>query len=241
MLPTCSNYLAKLLFLSGFVVISAHAGDNTTPQNNDFSQEAATPHALSPTQISVIRMVGRNILAAKKSGQEDGSDKAQLDNLKNTVDQLISVQINSQSVITPVSEQAAQTQDRQQTSKLNKRDSEARDTAFTHAKDFSKKLRQQNESRMALTAQSPELEAHSAGLPVGTQRAAMFQKWADKLDDALAQDDHTRMTKLIGLRMQLQSVDGQVSEAPYNRGTPTLQAMPSGYTKPTDSDTKNKE
>lgn len=220
-----SNLLEKLLPLAIVSVMPAYAADRVMPQDNRAIQHESAMRELSPVQINAIRLVGRHILTAKKSGQEDATDNAELLNLRAKVDDLIAtdIQLNVQQSITP------QGQQNNEPRSLGKRNLATRDNALTSARTLSNKMRSHATSRMALADQADELSSKSAGLPIGKQRAEMFGKWADKLDAALADDGSGRLTKLQALRTQLQSTDGKISAAPTNRGTPTLQAMPSGF------------
>lgn len=232
-----SNALEKLLLLATVSVMPAYAADRVMPQNNRAIQNESAMRELSPVQINAIRLVGRHILTAKRHSQEDGIDKAQLESLRGSLDQLISadVSLNTQSAITP------QGQENTEQRKLIKRNLATHDAAFNSAKSLSQQLRGHGESKIVTDTQSEALSTHSAGLPIGKQRAEMFEKWADKLDAALADDGSGRLVKLQALRTQLQSTDGKISAAPINHGTPTLQAMPSGYVPMTTQDTGNPE
>ena len=83
---------------------------------------------------------------------------------------------------------------------------------------------------------APDADTRSAGLPVGAQRARLFERWAQQLDAALADGNPDGPAQLRALQAQLQSRQRGLSEAPLTHGTPTLQAMPAGFV-PAESNT----
>ena len=90
-------------------------------------------------------------------------------------------------------------------------------------------MRNRSEIKAAQARGTPEADTRSAGLPIGEQRARLFERWASKLDAALSEGNKDRIGQLRELRDQLRATKGSLSETPVTHGTPTLQAMPAGY------------
>ncbi|TDP78732.1 hypothetical protein EV672_11710 [Aquabacterium commune] len=220
----CTAALLALFSLLSF----AHAETTTTQPFNVPQTSITAARGLSPEQIAAIRKVGRNVLAAKKSGQEDGSDAAQLASLRASVDALITANL------APENRAAIAAQDLSNGGEPRGRRARAdgRESARAQARALVSQLRQRSEIKSAQFRSSSEAQVHSAGLAIGEQRARLFERLAQKLDVALTDDGVNRASHLRELRTQLEASFGGVSEAPLNHGTPTLQAMPSGYVAP---------
>ncbi|MFX8429706.1 hypothetical protein ABTL63_19220, partial [Acinetobacter baumannii] len=81
-----------MLFLSASSAPALHAAERT------LTQAVLVPvketHALNPAQITAIRSISRNVLAAKKSSTEDGTDAAQLASLRSSLDALIATDLD---------------------------------------------------------------------------------------------------------------------------------------------------
>ncbi len=220
--PRLQNWI-PVMSLAVLSAVSVHAAEIATSK----APVSATKevHALNPVQIAAIRGISRNVLAAKKSGAENGDDAAQLASLRSSVDALIAADLDA-ARDTPITVQGQESNEQR---KVREKVVSLRQAARTEASGLVTQLRQRSERKKAVSQDSPEADAHSAGLPVGEQRARMFEQWAQKLDAALADGNDRRTVQLRELREQLQAKQSGVVEAPYPRGTPTLQAMPADY------------
>lgn len=196
----------------------AHAAAGDAP-----NATTAPARGLAPAQVAAIRAIGRNVLAAKKSAVDDPADAEQLGKLRAAVDTLIASELDAkmQAPITAQGEGASGL------SPAHAAAIELRETARTDARILAGQLRQ----RGKLIAQRVQLggvsESKSAGMQMGSQRAQLFDRAAQKLDAALAANDSERVVQLHALRDQLQAGPGRLVDAPLTHGTPTLQAMPS--------------
>lgn len=220
------NALRACLTAILFSTMHVHAADRITPVDNRKHQNESVLHALSPVQMNVIRSVGRHILTAKRHSQDGVADNEQLAILREGIDRLISAEgsLSAQSVIT------LHAQDKNEQVATRNQNKLSRDTALNQARQLSQQLRSHHQFAKAMSEDQPAAEhTLSAGLPIGKQRAEMFEKWADKLDAALADDEGERLTKLQMLKAQLQSTDANQLIAPIEHGAPTLQAMPSDF------------
>jgi hypothetical protein len=201
-------------------------------QRDGAAPPVASPETrpLSPAQLNGIRCISRNVLAAKHSGTEEGSDAAQLASLRASLDQLIAADLdagNRASITLQGQESAEQRRTIDRVTRL-------RDTARADARAMAAQLRERSEIQTARVRVAPEDQTRSNGLPIGEQRARMFERWANKLDAALSDGNPERAEQLQTLREQLSASQGRLSEAPLNRDTPTLQAVPAGFVPPGD-------
>lgn len=196
----------------------AHAAAGDAP-----NATTAPARGLAPAQVAAIRAIGRNVLAAKKSAVDDPADAEQLGKLRAAVDTLIASELDAK-MQAPIT---AQGDEAPGLSPARAAALDLREPARTDARALAGQLRQRA-GRMASRAQSGgESEPKSAGFPVGSQRAQLFERMAQKLDAALAANDPERVAQLHALRDQLQAGPGRLVDAPLTHGTPTLQAMPS--------------
>ncbi|MBT0960255.1 hypothetical protein [Denitromonas iodatirespirans] len=221
--------LTALLALLSLAATSAYAAER--PAQAPAAAREAAVRTLSPAQITAIRAVGRNVLAAKKSAAEDGADAAQLSRLRASLDAVIAADLDPRNR-TPITvqgeESGAQRKARQRVASL-------RESARADARAVAAQLRSRGELKAAHARSAPEQDTRSAGLPIGEQRARLFERWTQKLDAALADDGAQRVVQLRELQEQLRPTKGRVSEAPLTHGTPTLQAMPAGFMPPGNS------
>jgi hypothetical protein len=180
---------------------------------------------LSTDQLSSIRAVSRNVLAAKKSGIEDSTDVDQLKKLRATLDQLIASELDPKNRL-PITVQGQENGEQRR-----KRDGveNLRRTARSDASALATNLRQRGERKAAQARDVGGEQMRSAGLPIGEQRAQLFERWSQKLDLALGENIDDRAGELLSLRKQLGSTFGGLTASPTTRGTPTLQAMPSSF------------
>ena len=192
----------------------------------------AAPQGLNAGQLSAIRLVGRQVLAAKHSAeQDDGSDTAQLARLRSALDKLIAAELDPANR-TPITVQGQESTDQRS---RRERTLGLRDAARADAKAVTSQLRSRGELVRSRARGSDREDVRSAGMPVGEQRAELFERWSRKLDAAIEGSPAARAGKLRELRQELQATkglkgtQGGLSEAPLSHGTPTLQAMPAGY------------
>jgi hypothetical protein len=224
--------MAVLLGFSSNHVFSAPA---TRP-----SEEAATePSArgLRSSELMAIRRISQHVLAAKKSGVEDGDDAAQLAALRAGVDQLIAAEVEAedQSHITN------QVKDAELPSGRKEKAISLRNTARSNLRAVTEQLRNRNAQRVALARRGAQDDKFSGGLPIGAQRARLFERLTQKLDAALADGSATRQGQLLALRDQLHGAQDSVGDAPLTHDTPTLQAMPWDFVPPKNSDTAKEQ
>jgi len=217
------TYAALLASLS--LALPVHAAERTEQVSTTAASEART---LTPAQLTAIRGISRNVLAAKKSGPEDGADAAQLASLRASLDQLMADDIAPKNR-PPVTLQGQESGEQRTT---RERVASMREAARTDARAMAAQLRHRGELKAAHARSQPEQDTLSAGMPIGEQRARLFERWAQKLDAALAEDNADRAAGLAALREQLRATHGSVSNAPIRRGTPTLQAMPASFVPP---------
>lgn len=214
--------LATALALMAPAALAAAPGLAKAPAD-DAPNAAAPARGLAPVQVAAIRAIGRNVLAAKKSAVEDPADAEQLGRLRATVDTLIATELDLK-IRVPIT---AQGQASASQGQENAATVELRETARTDARAHAGQIRQRGELMASRAQSGGDTETKSAGLPVGSQRAQLFERMAQKLDTALAANNPDRVAQLYALRDQLQAGPGRLADAPLTHGTPTLQAMPS--------------
>lgn len=209
---------------------SVHAAERASTQAALGTPKEA--HALNPAQIAAIRSISRNVLAAKKSGADDGTDAAQLASLRASLDQLVDANLAPQNRMPITLQEQEGTEQRKSREKI----SNLRESARTDARAVAAQMRRRGEGQISQARSISEGETLSAGMPVGEQRAHLFQRLAQKLDAALVDDGVDRSNELRVLRDQLNATHGSLSNAPLSHGTPTLQAMPAGFVPPKNND-----
>ncbi len=209
---------AALVFMTPAALAATPALANTA------ADDAAAPaRGLAPAQIAAIRAIGRNVLAAKKSAVEDPADAAQLSKLRIAVESLLAAELDPENHA-PLTVQGAESASQGQAQAAA---AVRRDTARTDARALAGQMRQRGELMASHAQSGDETETKSAGMPVGSQRAQLFERMAQKLDTAVAANNPDRLAQLHALRDQLQTGPGRLVEAPLTHDTPTLQAMPS--------------
>lgn len=191
----------------------------------------AAARSLAPAQLTAIRGIGRNVLSAKKSGGEDSADATELASLRASLDALIAADLDPRNG-TPITVQGQETGEQR---KAREEAASLRQSTRADARALAAQLRSRGEVKAAQARSTSEAETRSAGLPIGEQRARLFERWAQKLDAALAEDNEDRIGQLRELRDQLRATKGSVNEAPLTHGTPTLQAMPADFVPPKNS------
>lgn len=214
--------LATLMALMSLSMLSAQAAEH---DSSTVMGKEGVAHTLSPVQLNAIRAVGRHVLAAKKSGSDDPTDAEQLTRLRSTLDTLIAVDQDPKNRI-PITVQGQESNEQR---KKREHIAVLRESVRADARALATQLHKRSEMKAVLAQTTPEKETRSAGLPIGDQRARLFDRWAAKLDTTLAENNAERLSQLRELRDQLRPIRSGVSEAPAAPGTPTLQAMPAGY------------
>lgn len=212
----------RLNILGGVLLAATSVAHAQAPETQSTADAAAVAHGLAPAQIAAIRAIGRNVLAAKKSAVEDPADAEQLTKLRAAVESLIAVELDPKNRA-PITIQGTASASQ---SPAHAAAATRRDTARTDARALAGQIRQRGELMASRAQSGGESETKSAGLPVGGQRAQLFERMAQKLVAALAANDSDRVAQLHALRDQLQAGRGRLVDAPLTP-TPTLQATPS--------------
>ncbi len=189
---------------------------------DDAPNATAPARGLTPAQVTAIRAISRNVLAAKKSAVDDPADVEQLVKLRAAVDTLIATELDAK-MRAPIT---AQGEEAPGLSPARAAALDLRETVRTDARALAGQLRQRAGLMASRVQAGGVSETKSAGMPMGNQRAQLFDRAAQKLDAALAANDSERVAQLHALRDQLQAGPGRLVDAPLTRGTPTLQAMP---------------
>lgn len=221
-----SYYLKLITALAVLSTTIAHADERVASQSSAAGEEVAQ-RPLTPAQVNAIRFVARGVLAAKKVGQEDASDFDQLNRLRSMLDRLIAMDMGPQNPVLL----AVQGQESSEQRDMREKNDKLRETIRSDARALAVHLR--SHAELKASRASSEDETRSAGMPVGEQRARLFERLSQKLEAALADDAMDQGGQLIALREQLHSTKS-LSDLPLTHGTPTLQAMPAGYVPPMD-------
>ena len=208
------------LFCIFMPVFKAQADPTVTPAK---TIEAFSARSLPPEKLYAIRAIGSNILQAKRNTVDNPTDTGQLTKLRTLVDQLIAVESTSSSVISlNLSGNSTNTQAAEPADLVKQRED-----LRTAARDASGQLHYRASS---LGSQAKSVASadgsRSAGFPVGQQRGKLFERWANQLDEALADGNPNRLAQLYALRNQIQAKHNGVIDTPTTPATPTLQAMP---------------
>jgi hypothetical protein len=221
----CRPRLPMLLVLTA--LSTAHHGGHAAEPSPPAAQ------VLAPDQLDAIRSISRSVLAAKKSGTDNPADGVQLAGLRAVLDQLLAAEFdpNNQSPITAKSSQGPTAIGAK--APVNASRAQAQSQALV----VLEQLRQRaagapiSQSTSVFAVRSDSTEVTSGGLPVGEQRSRAFERWATKLEAAIAPDNPNRGVQLWQLREQLKP-SKQLPDAPVARRTPSLQAMPAGFVSP---------
>ena len=225
-LPSGSISLATVSLVLAGLSTQSLAAETGAAANVSAAQVTETaPRALSPTQLSAIRSLGRNVLVARKSGGVDTADAEQLARLRTTVNALITVDLEPS--IRAGSSMEAQEGGEQRVSR--ERIAVLRDSTRADARALAAQLRQRG-GLLASRARSGS-DTASAGARLAGQRAQVFERVADKLDTALSGAEPDRVARLTELRDQIAPRSTHLLDAPH-LSTPTLQAMPSDSATP---------
>lgn len=179
-------------------------------------------HALPTQKLDAIRLIGRNVLLAKRSWEDEAVDKAQVAQLRSTVDQLIATETQTfQTNSIELEKKGTAVSSIHQAS-----DETKRKAARNHAWTMVAKLREGGSLLHSKTKAPAKIEVYSGGLPVGQQRGRLFEKWADKLEATLDDNNPQRLAQLKDLRERLKPEKHGIVEAPLIHETPTFQAIP---------------
>lgn len=226
------------VLLAALAATTLQAAERPSVQPGNSAAAEAAARSLSPAQINAIRAIGRGVLAAKKSGVEDAADAEQLSQLRASLDRVIAADLEPQnrSALTAHgqggSEKAAEPPGDKDGDKKAAHEQGARsrqglrESARADARSLASQLKNRGEWQASRLRAMPQDDILSAGMPIGKQRAQLFERWASKLNTALADDGPDRQDQLLALREQLRGARGRPSATPMGRGTPTLKAMP---------------
>ena len=187
----------RLNILGGVLLAATSVAHAQAPEPQPTADAAAVAHGLAPAQLTVIRAIGRNVLAAKKSAVEDPADAEQLTKLRAAVESLIAVELDPKNRA-PITLQGTESASQ---SPAHAAAATRRDTARTDARALAGQMRQRGELMASRAQSGGETETKSAGLPVGGQRAQLFERMAQKLDAALAANNPERVVQLHALRV----------------------------------------
>ncbi|WP_018079024.1 hypothetical protein [Thiobacillus denitrificans] len=214
--PNRTQLLAAAVLVISLPVHAAPPDANAEPAPKTSVRE------LAPAQLSAIRAIGRNVLAAKKSAVDDPADAEQLGSLRTAVNTLVAAELNADDRAS-ITVQGGEAPTRPQAHALA---AEQRNTARADARALAAQLRQHGGVLASRALAGVDSGTASAGLPVAGQRAQLFDRLAQKLDAALADGEPERLAKLLDLQQQLSPSTNRLRDAPPV-ATPTLQAMPS--------------
>ena len=219
------THCTTVLLALSILLPLAHAETSAPKPSNASPISPTAARGLSPEQISAIRKVGRNVLAAKRSGADDATDVQQLAQLRAAVSQVVAADLEpkSRSVLS-----ASVQNDMQKADKSAESDARpphaSRIAARGNARALVAQLKSRGEWKSSRSV--PQDDTLSAGMPIGKQRAQLFERWSEKLGNALADEGPDGQRELLALHQQLQGELGRPSDVPAGRGTPTLKAMP---------------
>lgn len=197
--------------------------------------DKAVLRALAPAQINAIRIASRSVLAAKKGAPDDPTDAEHLALLRASVDRLIAADLAPGYPITLEGQESVD----QRKSRLSTADRQ--ETSHRGAQALAVQLRGRADVINAQGSSADTGATASGGLPIGAQRARIYERLAQKLDTAIADGQTDRIGQLMDLKRQLQSTQGTVSSTALDRGTPTIQAMPASYVAPAAPNLPSKE
>jgi hypothetical protein len=188
----------------------------------DSTAKNSISHGLPPEKLEAIQLIGRYVLQAKNTAQDDTVNKEQFLLLKATVDKLIAVEIQpAQAGKIHLNNNASSPS----VAQPNTNDAE-KTSARTHAWDVVTRLRQDAGHLQRQGKHAPKQEVYSAGFPVGEQHGRLFDHWADTLGATLDNNNPNRISQLIALQNQLKIGNPDIVAVPITRQTPTIQAMP---------------
>lgn len=214
-----------IFWLSAAAVVPANAqGADVGAASNLRS----VSQGLNPGQLNAIRAVGRNVLAAKHSASsaDEVDDLAQVNRLRSLLDKLLASEFDPANMIVAAEQEREPNDQRGRREKL----AGARASIRLEARDLAMQFRRKAERRTAHTDSA--FASTSAGMPIGQQRAVLFERWSQQLNDALAAEGPIKVEKLRELRQALRPTvglngpRGGLTDGPLTYGTPTLQAMP---------------
>ena len=174
------------LLLATFIVQAEPTSDLS---DNDHSKSI---HALAPEKLAAIRLIGRNVLLAKKNGSDEPANKEQLLQLRATVDKLIAAEAPSlpSSGISLANKAPPQSVSQQDIDKATRK------AARTHAWEVAAILRQEAGQLHSKTKAPAKHEEFSAGFPIGEQHGRLFERWANKLEATLDDNNTNRIAQL---------------------------------------------
>lgn len=184
--------------------------------------ENGAKHTLPPEKLETIRLIGRNVLQAKNIAKQESSDKAQLNQLRSTLEKLIAVETPiSRTGVLSLSNKATATPGTQQIVVPS-----ARKADHTQAWDEISKLRQKAGQLHRQKNKPAKAEIYSSGFPIGEQHGRLYDELADKLETILNSNSTDRVAQLSALRDRLNTKKQAAVSASLTPETPTAQASP---------------
>lgn len=218
-----TNIWPIMRITSVLIVATLGAVTSTGAQQAGGKHDGDGPRrGLAPEHLQVVRAVSQNVLMAKARSTADLFDNQRLERLRATINQLLAAEFDPQN-------QGLVTVEGQETKDQRKSRSviaERRAKAHADGREVSREIRERARRNGSRAQGGQTTDAVSGGYSVEHQRARLFERWADKLDAALADNNPERVPQLLALRGQLQPNKGGLIDAPLTYSTPTLQAMP---------------
>lgn len=209
---------AALFVMAAF----AQAAEPDVAPTSGATGKPAAQRQLSPEQLTAIRTIGRNVLAAKRQAAEETTDTAQLATLRASVDSVLASDLDP-AMRTPITVEGEETDTQRH---ARERIHGRRNAIHADARAVAAQLRSHGESQLSRAGAAPEDEPRSAGFPIGGQRGHLFERLSRDLDAALAEEGPERVARLQALRVKLHPSTESLVQAPSPRGTPTWQIVP---------------
>ncbi|PKM36434.1 MAG: hypothetical protein CVV06_11105 [Gammaproteobacteria bacterium HGW-Gammaproteobacteria-10] len=208
----------RILLCLLLAAFTAHADSKSAVQ----TEENTLSHALPPEKLDAIRLIGRNVLQAKNIAKQESSDKAQLNQLRSTLEKLIAVETPiSRTGVLSLFNKATATPGTQQIVVPS-----ARKADHTQAWDEISKLRQKAGQLHRQKNKPAKAEIYSSGFPIGEQHGRLYDELADKLETILNSNSTDRVAQLSALRDRLNTKKQAAVSASLTPETPTAQASP---------------
>lgn len=222
---------------SGCVLTDAVAQVAKNDGNPAATSPASPPSRtlISPVQLSVIRGISRNVLAAKKNRTANNEDVVQLAELRTELDALIAAELEAEDHKTTPVEPNSGASVRRENMDASAQGPIPPRMAAMHAagRDLASKLnrRAKRKNQFHLSRPDSDLTGNEKllnGFPLTEQRTHLFDRWGKSLDAALAAEDADRVVQLQNLRNSLNAVKEAAYMATPIDDTPTFRTMRRG-------------
>jgi len=208
----------RILLCLLLAAFTTHADSKSVSQ----TEENRDSHALTPEKLDAIRLIGRNVLQAKKIAKQEPSDKEQLNQLRTSLDTLIAAEAPVlRSGVLSISSKTAAPPGTQQIAVPS-----VRKAAHTQAWDEVSELRQKAGHLHRQKNKPAKVEVYSSGFPVGEQHGRLYDELADKLETILNNNNSDRIAQLSALRDRLNTKKHGAVSTSLTPETPTAQATP---------------